>query len=371
MKRRLLPIILTLFIVSFTSCSKILELKHWGEDHHGVNLKWEKIEFTTTELSYPSFYSAYDDSKNSLYYVNKDGNILYEHNLKIRSIKEHKIENPIYRTVLISSRNGKLYGKSEFGRDAVFEYDFIQKKWINPTQGTGDYESFGRATYFNPIDKTIGFFGGYGYYKMKNFIWEVKPSAGQNWKLISPDKDNSASKGIARGVKNTTYNKSGSKLYIYGGQGNYSGNQFEQTCTSSITPMATGDGSYCWLRDLWEYDFKTRKLTNLISAFTDKLPLDGAMAYDEDRDKMFLMGGRKPPFSLPDHSDTEYNLTLYSTSIKSPIQFKEIKVKQTVLPQNESIKSLQISVLYYDHKLQMLVWVNSKGIFLLNTSKIK
>lgn len=370
MKKPLHHLFIFSLSLSLISCAKVVELKQWGEEKNGSKTKWIKLSYAEDQVYLPSLYSAYDDLNSTLYYVNKESNILYAHNIKTQKVVSFVIKNPIFRTSLISSRKDKLYGKSEFGRDIVYEFDFKSNEWINPTNGNGDYESFGHATYYNPIAHTVGFFGGYGFYQMKNFIWEIIPTKDQNWMLIQPDSDNSTSKGIARGVKNTTYNKSGSKLYLYGGQGNYSGSQFDPTCTSSITPMPTTEGSYCWLRDLWVYDFNTRTFKNIISPFSDKLPLDGAMAYNEDNGVMYLMGGRKPPFSYPDHTETIYDITLYKTPLNN-IQFKPVKVDQTVLPSNQTLKTLGISVLYYDHMLKTLIWVNSKGIFLLDASKIK
>ncbi|MGZ5254923.1 MAG: hypothetical protein ACXWV4_11305, partial [Flavitalea sp.] len=61
-----------------------------------------------------------------------------------------------------------------------------------------------------------------------------------------------------------------------------------------------------------------------------------------------------------------YDITLYRTNLKEDINFKEVKVDNTVLPKNQSFKTLKVSVLFFDHKLKSLIWVNSKGIFQLN-----
>ena len=84
------------------------------------------------------------------------------------------------------------------------------------------------------------------------------------------------------------------ELFIFSGQGNCNGNQFETSCNLS-DPWATDVGTYCWLKDLWRLNLDTYEFTNLLPVNESSVQVYGTLTYDYLDSTFYLIGGYTPP----------------------------------------------------------------------------
>jgi hypothetical protein len=115
-----------------------------------------------------------------------------------------------------------------------------------------------------PNQKQAGIYGGYGFNTVKSWVFE---NDGTDWveRKPNPPIDSTPPKG--GNIVST--NADGTKLYLFSGQGNYSGDELTGTCTLG-SPWATSGGMYCWLRDLWEFDLTLTSFKTSYQSITNR-----------------------------------------------------------------------------------------------------
>jgi hypothetical protein len=276
-------------------------------------------------------------------------------------------------TILTVDRNtGKLFGRSGYGKDVVYQFNFTTRNWDRKVNGSKDWETFGATDFYNGVENKVGLFGGYGFFATKNWIYEADITANStsNWTNTYANRDNSSTLGIAKATgKKVTYNRNRTKLFLSGGQGSYSGDQFSNACSTSTITWATDVGKYCWLNDVWEYDFNTKQFTNIVPLSNSSYPSEGLTAYDYDNDVLYLMGGRTPMATYNPSADTasNYSLKLYKYPMNgNPNKtFYEVQTVSTALPSIHSVGVMGDPRLYYDGNLKSLIWITVQGIFTL------
>ncbi|NCI47610.1 gliding motility-associated C-terminal domain-containing protein [Sediminibacterium soli] len=173
------------------------------------------------------------------------------------------------------------------GRDEVFALPAAGGSWVSVGPGALDRDAFGAASFWNPVTKQPGFYGGYGFNKTKGWIYEHNGTA---WQQKRPDLPVDT---VPKGGNIIGANADGSKVYMFSGQGNYTGDELTGTCLLG-SPWATASGMYCWLRDLWELDLATYRFRNLLPVNNPTIQYEGAVAYDYDSSRFFLFGGFQP-----------------------------------------------------------------------------
>ncbi|MEK7200147.1 MAG: hypothetical protein AAB212_09560, partial [Bacteroidota bacterium] len=144
------------------------------------------------------------------------------------------------------------------GRDLVYAIPDIGGNWTLVGGGTIDRESNGSSVYWNPLSKQVGLYGGYGFNQMKSWIFE-NDGTGWQQRKSNPLIDSTPPKG----GNIVSANGDGTKLYLFSGQGSYTGNELDGTCTLG-SPWATANGRFCWLKDLWELDLTTYQFQNIL-----------------------------------------------------------------------------------------------------------
>ncbi len=174
------------------------------------------------------------------------------------------------------------------GRDSVFAIPASGGSWALIGTGNIDRESYGSSSYWNPITQHPGFYGGYGYNQMKSWIFESS-SSGWIQKKLNPLIDSVP----AKGGDLVAANANGTKLYLFAGQGSYSGNELDGSCTLG-SPWASSAGLYCWLKDLWELDLNTYSFKNILPVNNSSIQYQGAVGYDYDKSRFYLFGGFQP-----------------------------------------------------------------------------
>ncbi len=241
------------------------------------------------------------------------------------------------------------------GRDSLYALPNTGGSWQAIGPGAIDRECFGASAYWNPISGQPGFYGGYGFNKTKSWIYE---NDGTQWiqKKTDPLIDSTPAKGgNLMGSSND-----GTRLFLFSGQGNYTGNELSGSCSLG-SPWATANGMYCWLRDLWELDLRTYRFTNILPVNSRSIQYEGVLCYYDDRARFYLFGGYQPGAdftanqNLPNTNRTFY----YRRGIDTG--FAEIQGEGDIPPAMPH--TLLNNYAYYDVAAKRMIWARFDGIW--------
>lgn len=242
------------------------------------------------------------------------------------------------------------------GRDNIYALPANGGTWTQIGAGVTDNECYGASAYWNPLLQQTGIYGGYGSAQVKSWIFE---HSGTAWQM---KKNNPAIDMVPpKGGNIVAGNKDGSKLYLFSGQGNYSGSELTGACALG-SPWATATGIFCWLKDLWELDLNTYQFRNILPVNDPSIQYEGALAYDYDKSRFFLFGGFQPT------GDYISNLFLNNTNKtfrfnpSKDAGFTEFQAEGTVSPPAMARTSLP-NYAYYDEIGKRVIWARFDGIW--------
>lgn len=241
------------------------------------------------------------------------------------------------------------------GRDSVYALPETGGSWASVGAGSIDRESFGASSFWNPVTRQVGFYGGYGFNEVKSWIFE---NDGFGWiqKKANPIIDSVPPKG----GNILAANANGTRLYLFSGQGSYSGNELSGTCALG-SPWATASGMFCWLRDLWELDLSTYTFQNILPVNHASIQYEGALGYYYDQSRFYLFGGYQPTGNyatnqnLPNTNKTFY----FRRGIDAG--FVEIQGEGEVPP--ALAKTALSNYAYYDVTGKRMIWARHDGIW--------
>jgi gliding motility-associated-like protein len=242
------------------------------------------------------------------------------------------------------------------GRDNIYALPANGGAWTQIGAGVTDNECYGASAYWNPLLQQTGIYGGYGSAQVKSWIFEHNGTAWQ-MKKNNPAIDMVPPKGgnIVAG------NKDGSKLYLFSGQGNYSGSELTGACALG-SPWATATGIFCWLKDLWELDLSTYQFRNILPVNDPSIQYEGALAYDYNKSRFYLFGGFQP---TGDHITNQFLTNTNKTFRFDPSKdagFTEFQAEGTVMPPAMARTSLP-NYAYYDEMGKRVIWARFDGIW--------
>jgi len=255
--------------------------------------------------------------------------------------------------------NNRLIG-NRAGRDAVFAMPATGGSWTNIGAGSFDAESYGNVSYWNPRTNRYGYFSGYGFYSVKNWIWENTGNAWTNTYV-----NNNSCTPPKRVGTQMARNADGSKLYFFSGHGSCDGNQFASSCSLG-SPWATDVGIYCWLRDIWELDLTNFTFRNILPVNSPSITKQGSFSYDFENNTFYYFGGYVPsPTYNPNiGAITNFTNEVFRYRVGVDNGFVQISVQGTPPPvitlNNYSGTS------YYDAKYDRIIWARKDGIWALN-----
>ncbi|MDC0377303.1 gliding motility-associated C-terminal domain-containing protein [Schleiferiaceae bacterium] len=329
--------------------------------------EWEQI-FSSTDLSGYTITrnSSYSfDSVSGIYYSVNNGAItaLDLVNKTINSVTStggsSSISNAVY-----NYSDGKLYGH-RVGRDVVYSISTSGGAWTPVGSGSFDGNSYSSLDFYNSHDERIGFFGGYGYYAVKNWVYESTASGWINSfaNNSSCNTLNTPSKRLAGGIAPS---KDFTKMYVFSGMGNCSGSQTATSCTLG-SAWATDVGVYCWLKDLWEYDFTNDQFTNILPYNHASIPLEGEFTYDYNRDIFYLLGGWTPsPTYQSGYGNTAMNSnTVYGFDRgNNATGFDTVQICGTPPPVGAINQTGGIGI--FDSPRDRIIWLRSDGVWAVN-----
>ena len=331
--------------------------------------EWEEILTSTDLAGYTitrnSSYSF--DTTSGTYYSVNNGNIVALDlvNKTVSSISStggsSSISNAVY-----NYSDGKLYGH-RVGRDVVYSISTSGGAWTSVGTGSFDGNSYSSLEFYNSHDERVGFFGGYGYFAVKNWIYESTASGWINSFLNNSNCNslNIPSKRIAGGI---APNKNFTKMYVYSGMGNCSGSQTATSCTLG-SAWATDVGVYCWLKDLWEYDFTNDQFTNILPYNHASIPLEGEFTYDYNRDIFYLLGGWTPSPTYQSgygNTATNSNLVFRYDRGNNAAGFDTVNICGTPPPIGTINQTSGIGV--FDSPRDRILWLRTDGVWAINLS---
>lgn len=242
------------------------------------------------------------------------------------------------------------------GRDNIYALPANGGTWTLIGAGVPDNECYGASGYWNPLLQQMGIYGGYGSAQVKSWIFE---HSGTSWQM----KKNNPAIDMAppKGGNIVAGNKDGSKLYLFSGQGNYSGSELTGTCTLGSS-WATATGIFCWLKDLWELDLNTYQFRNILPVNDPSIQYEGALAYDYNKLKFYLFGGFKP---TDDYISNQFLTNTNKIFRFDPLKdagFTEFQSEGTVRPSAMARTSLP-NYAYYDEVGKRVIWARFDGIW--------
>ncbi len=241
------------------------------------------------------------------------------------------------------------------GRDIVYALPDAGGNWTVLGPGFIDREANGSSNYWNPLKQQPGLYGGYGFNEVKSWVFE---NDGIDWQERKPNP--AIDSTPPKGGNIVSSNADGTKLYLFSGQGNYSGDELTGTCSLG-SPWATASGMYCWLRDLWEFDLSTYTFQNILPVNNQSIQYEGALTYYYDKTRFYLFGGYQPTGDYATNQNlTNTNKTFY---------FRRGVDSGFVLFQGEGAvppampKTLSNNYAYYDPVGKRMIWARYDGIW--------
>lgn len=116
---------------------------------------------------------------------------------------------------------------------------------------------YGARTYWNPITRRVGIFGGYGQFSVRNDRSEFDAAAGR-WVELEPDRRNTDLWPRTMSLP-LVPDDTGRRLFVVGGSGSPSGKEGDE-----VPGLRAFNGQFHTLDDIWELDLQTNSWRQLL-----------------------------------------------------------------------------------------------------------
>ena len=210
-------------------------------------------------------------------------------------------------------------------RSAVYQFNVSQEAWVRLSYGVHDVHACGASFGYDPVNKRLFEFGGYGYFTYKNWLW-VYEVEDKKWIQIRENKP-----GIAPYPRNGQLLPiaQGESFLLLSGIGNDTGIQREHKARMGLA-SATDVGYFTWLRDAYAWDWKTMKWETLLSPNHASIRHEGVIGHMESVNMVFNWSGNIPSPVFGQESITVKKLTCWTLGDNNG--FKEIEVDGDIPP---------------------------------------
>ena len=145
----------------------------------------------------------------------------------------------------------------EGGHGEVFALDPESLKVTQLGGGSATRRHFGATTYWNPLTRRVGIFGGYGQFAVRNDRSEFDDKAGQ-WIELEPDRRGAGPWPRTADLPFVA-DATGKRLLLVGGRGSPSGKQGER-----VPKLRAFNGQFHLLDDIWELDLEKQVWRELL-----------------------------------------------------------------------------------------------------------
>ena len=245
------------------------------------------------------------------------------------------------------------------GRDNVYSISKNGGVWVLSGNGSQDNSHYGGRSFWNANNNSIGFFGGYGGYAVRNGIWE---NSGGGWSNPYPNNN------ICDPARRTSHqlilgDPNQNEVFIFSGQGSCTGSQYETSCSIS-DPWATDVGTWCWLKDLYQLDLDSYNFTNILPVNDSTVQMFGTLTYDFTDSTYYLIGGYVPPaiYDANFSNNTYFVPSLYKFRVGVDPGFVLLSTVGTP-PPDVILSDLGAQQLFYDGINDRLVWIRKDGVW--------
>jgi hypothetical protein len=323
----------------------------------GGNPQWQLLipgtSYTSSEINFNP--NGFNQATQTWYSVLKNGSInkVYAFNLannNVLSLTSNNAPGELY-SYAYDRTNNRIVA-SRVGRDVVYALPISGGSWQQIGSGGFDAESYGSNAFWNPVSNRFSYFGGYGFYSTKNWIWENNNTG---WINTYANNNNC---NLARRVGNgIAPNSTGTKQYIFSGQGSCNGDQFASSCSLG-SPWPTDVGVYCWLKDIWELDLSTYQFTNVLPVNNQSITREGAFSFDHSNNAFYLIGGRAPTSTYAVYTPYSMDVSRFRKGIDSG--FSNIAVGGIAPPADRDGSSV------YDAIGNRIIYARTDGVWALN-----
>ncbi|MFM8456414.1 MAG: hypothetical protein ACKOAK_06575 [Ignavibacteria bacterium] len=267
----------------------------WNANVHSEEYTWKKLKekgtFQSERLGLSS--TGYDRTNNIIYSMKYINAALIVMAYDIDKDTVYEIPNTDapqnLRTFTYDQTNDRLIAIRS-GRENIYALPVTGGAWTLIGKGGSDNESYNAGYFWNEKTNAFGFFSGYGYFSVKNWVWEYQ----DKWVNTIANNSNCGSTVPVKRANTLILGKPGeNKVYFASGQGNCSGDQMDKSCTLG-EPWATDVGTYCWLKDVWELDLNTNTFRNIVPVNHPSFTKEGAITFDFDQRSFIKVGGYIP-----------------------------------------------------------------------------
>jgi|GEM_PF-565789 len=333
---------------------------------------WELIipptSFDGTKLGLSN--SAYDRTNNKLYslYWNNAAQLIQVFDLNTESTGILNATNgpgELYSFTYDFENAQLIAGRA--GRDQLYTLPVTGGAWSTGGAGGFDSESYGTQYFYNPTDNSVGYFAGYGFYQVKNWIWQ---NDGVQWSEILPNDVNCDNFTPPKRVNGNPIlgNPSENSVYFFSGAGNCSGSQLDQSCPLG-SPWASDVGIWCWLKDIWKYDIENNSFTQILPVNHNSVALEGDVAYDYINNTYYLLGGYIPSAVYDPTANPNFENSVYRYRVGIDSGFMPLQVSGTA-PAVQPVSTTGAHAAYFDVQHDRIIWLRFDGVYSLNLENV-
>lgn len=333
---------------------------------------WELIipssSFDGTKLGLSN--SAYDRVNNKVYSLhwNNSAQLIQEFDLNTENVAQLSATNgpgELY-SFTYDFENAQLIA-GRVGRDQLYTLSTSGGAWAAGGAGGFDSESYGTQYYYNPTDNSVGYFGGYGFYQVKNWVWQ---NDGVQWTEILTNDVNCDNFTPPKRVNGNPIlgNPSENAVYYFSGAGNCSGSQLDQSCPLG-SPWASDVGIWCWLKDIWKYDIENNSFTQILPVNHSSVTLEGDVAYDYINNTFYLIGGYIPSAVYNPTANPNFEKTVFRYRVGIDTGFIPLQVSGTA-PAVQPVSSTGAHSAYFDAQNDRIIWLRFDGVYSLNLDNV-
>ena len=291
-----------------------------------VNMKasWVKIKNDNKLKGYQTNPWLIDDDS-ILFYNNEKKSIIQWQTIQNKHTEYKPEKWPEGCGRMIFNKNEKRFYMWSSIKSNVFVLDDMNSKWEKIFSGFDDKHACGASFGYNPYNNQVFEFGGYGFFKKKNW-WIEYNHHNMNWDEVIENKP-----GISPYPRNGSLFpiENGNKVVLISGIGSDTGIQREHKARFGL-PSATDVGYFTWLRDAYEIDLKTMEWTNILPANHHSIRHNGLKGYNSKLGVFVNWGGSIPPSKHGENTD-EINM-LSTWNYPSSNGFKETVFKGDIPP---------------------------------------
>lgn len=332
------------------------------------NLLIPSTSYDGTKLNFSG--SGYNRSENKIYslFWNAQGQLIQSFDLNNQTVQTINATNGPgeLNSFTYDFENARLIA-GRVGRDQLYTLPLTGGAWSGMGTGNFDSESYGSQYFYNNVNNSVGYFAGYGFYEVKNWVWE---NDGIQWNNILPNDINCDNFTPAKRVNGNPVlgNPNQTSVYYFSSAGNCTGSQFDQSCPFG-SPWASDVGVWCWLKDIWKYDYSANSFTQILPPNSSSITLEGDLAYDYINNTFYILGGYVPsPIYDPNYATTFQNTVLrYRVGIDAG--FLPLNVSGTA-PNSYPNAAMGVHGAYFDALNDRIVWARFDGVYTLDLGNV-